>query len=108
MELGEPHLPHPQLRLAMAQAHIALGNPAAARGLLNAVLAGKPDKDQSDAATRLLQACRDDGAWPQGTLGAPPTMASAAPQPHILVVEDHAPLREQIVALLGRGRLPRR
>ena len=27
-------------------------------------------------------------------------MASAAPQPHILVVEDHAPLREQIVALL--------
>ena len=27
-------------------------------------------------------------------------MASAIPQPHILVVEDHAPLREQIVALL--------
>ena len=27
-------------------------------------------------------------------------MASAAPQTHILVVEDHAPLREQIVALL--------
>lgn len=55
MELGEPHLPHPQLRLAMAQAQIALGNPAAARTLLQAVLAGKPDKDQGDAATRLLQ-----------------------------------------------------
>lgn len=30
-------------------------------------------------------------------------MASAAPQPHILVVEDHAPLREQIVALLVKA-----
>lgn len=55
MELGEPHLPHPRLRLAMAEAHIALGNPAAARTLLNAVLAGKPDKDQTEAANRLLQ-----------------------------------------------------
>ena len=55
MSLGEPHLPHPRLRLAMAEAHIALGNPAAARTLLNAVLAGKTDKDQYDAATRLLQ-----------------------------------------------------
>lgn len=27
-------------------------------------------------------------------------MATVAPKPHILVVEDHAPLREQIVALL--------
>jgi DNA-binding response OmpR family regulator len=27
-------------------------------------------------------------------------MASAVPKPHVLVVEDHAPLREQIVALL--------
>ena len=61
MELGEPHLPHPRLRLrmAMAEAHIALDNPAAARTLLTAVLAavlaGKIEKDQYDAATRLLQ-----------------------------------------------------
>lgn len=55
MELGEPHLPHPQLRLAMAEAHVALGNPAAARALLLAVLAGKPDKGQAEAANRLLQ-----------------------------------------------------
>ena len=54
MELGEPHVPHPRLRLAMAEAHIALDNPAAARTLLTAVLAGKIDKDQYDAATRLL------------------------------------------------------
>ena len=55
MELGEPHMPHPRLRLAMAEAHIALGNPAAARTLLAAVLAGQPEKSQYDAATRLLQ-----------------------------------------------------
>lgn len=59
MELGEPHMPHPRLqprlRLAMAEAYIALGNPAAARTLLAAVLAGQPDKSQYDAATRLLQ-----------------------------------------------------
>lgn len=55
MELGEPHLPHPRLRLAMAEAHIALGNPAAARPLLNAVLAGKHDQEQASAANRLLQ-----------------------------------------------------
>ena len=56
MELGEPHMPHPRLRVAMAEAHIALGNPAAARALLSTVLAGKADKADLDAATRLLQA----------------------------------------------------
>ena len=56
MELGEPHMPHPRLRVAMAEAHIALGNPAAARALLSTVLAGKSDKADLDAATRLLQA----------------------------------------------------
>ena len=55
MELGEPHLPHPRLRLAMAEAHIALGNPSAARTLLNAVLAAKADAAQTEAAQRLLQ-----------------------------------------------------
>jgi len=55
MELGEPHMPHPRLRVAMAEAHIALGNPAAARSLLSAVLAGKADKADLDEATKLLQ-----------------------------------------------------
>ncbi len=50
MELEEPHVPHPRLRLAMAEAHIALGNPAAARTLLTAVLAREADKDQDDTA----------------------------------------------------------
>ena len=55
MELGEPHMPHPRLRVAMAEAHIALGNPSAARELLSTVLAGKADKDDLDQATKLLQ-----------------------------------------------------
>jgi putative intracellular protease/amidase len=55
MELGEPHLPHPRLRTAMAEAHIALGNPAAARALLAQVLAGKAEDDERAAATKLLQ-----------------------------------------------------
>ena len=53
MELGEPHLPHARLRVAMAQAHIALGNPAAARVLIDAVLAGTGDKADLEQAAEL-------------------------------------------------------
>ena len=42
MELAEPHFPRTRLRVAMAEAHIALGNPQAARVLLMAVLAPAP------------------------------------------------------------------
>ena len=34
---------------------------------------------------------------------APQPMPAATTQPHVLVVEDHAPLREQLVALLTRA-----
>ncbi|HSI59453.1 MAG TPA: response regulator transcription factor [Ideonella sp.] len=48
---------------------------------------------------------------PPGNTGTPlaaahsrqQAMAAAAPKPHVLVVEDHAPLREQLVALLLRA-----
>lgn len=43
MELAAPHMPHPRLRLGMARAHVALGAPAQARALLDAVLAEQPD-----------------------------------------------------------------
>jgi putative intracellular protease/amidase len=56
MELAEPHFAHPRLRLAMAEAHIALGNPEAARTLLTRVLATQAQPDEHDHATRLLQA----------------------------------------------------
>jgi putative intracellular protease/amidase len=55
MELGEPHMPHPRLRTAMAEAHIALGNPAAARELLGRVLAAPAKDAEREAAVRLLQ-----------------------------------------------------
>ena len=56
MELAEPHFAHPRLRLTMAEAHIALGNPAAARKLLTSVLAAEPKQEERDDATRLLHA----------------------------------------------------
>lgn len=56
MELAEPHFAPPRLRLAMAEAHIALGNPVAARVLLTAVLAAQAKQEERDDATRLLQA----------------------------------------------------
>jgi putative intracellular protease/amidase len=59
MELGEPYLPHTRLRLAMAEAHIALGNPAAARVLLTTVLAGKAEPSELDAAGKLLKGLPD-------------------------------------------------
>ncbi|MBB5205649.1 putative intracellular protease/amidase [Inhella inkyongensis] len=39
MELAQPHFEHPRLRLTLAQAHAALGEAAAARRLLQALLA---------------------------------------------------------------------
>jgi hypothetical protein len=55
MELAEPHFPNTRLRIEMAKAHIALGNPVPARALLQLVLSSQPAKDERDDATRLLQ-----------------------------------------------------
>ena len=55
MQLAEPHFPHARLRIAMAKAHIALDDTAAARGLLQQVLAGEPAQPERMDATRLLQ-----------------------------------------------------
>lgn len=59
MELGEPHFTHPRLRLAMAEAHVALGQPAAARGLLASVLddrSGQGEQAVLDKAALMLKA----------------------------------------------------
>lgn len=53
MELAAPHMPHPQLRLGMARAHVALGTPARARELLEEVLAKDPQ--QAEARELLSQ-----------------------------------------------------
>lgn len=52
MKLAAPYMDEPQLQLAMAQAHVRLGEHAQARTLLDAVLAAKPDMDE---ARQLLQ-----------------------------------------------------
>lgn len=54
MELAAPHMPHPQLRLGMARAHAALGNPQQARVLLTALLAEKPDHAEARKALDAL------------------------------------------------------
>jgi putative intracellular protease/amidase len=54
MELAAPHMPHPQLRLGMARAHLALGNPAQAREVLTALLAEKPDHAEARKALDAL------------------------------------------------------
>ncbi|MBH9576869.1 type 1 glutamine amidotransferase domain-containing protein [Inhella proteolytica] len=56
MELAQPHFEHPQLRLTLAQAHAALGEPARARALLQALLAGKLDERERAAAQQALAA----------------------------------------------------
>lgn len=50
MELAAPHFTHPRLRVGMARAHAALGQPDRARALLADVLREAPD----DAAAREL------------------------------------------------------
>jgi hypothetical protein len=56
MELAQPHFEHPQLRLSLALAHAALGKPARARTLLQALLAGKLDERERAAAQKALDA----------------------------------------------------
>jgi len=56
MELAQPHFDHPQLRLSLAQAHAALGEPARARSLLQALLAGQLDERERAAAQKALDA----------------------------------------------------
>jgi putative intracellular protease/amidase len=54
MELAEPHMPHPQLKLGIARAHAALGNPKRAREVLTALLAEKPDNAEARKALDAL------------------------------------------------------
>lgn len=54
MELAEPHMSHPQLKLGIARAHAALGNPKRAREVLTALLADKPDHAEARKALEAL------------------------------------------------------
>jgi putative intracellular protease/amidase len=55
MELAEPHMPHPKLRLTIAEAHAALGNVKAAREVLSALIAEKPDFVEAKQALDALK-----------------------------------------------------
>jgi putative intracellular protease/amidase len=54
MELALPHMSHPKLRLTIAEAHVALGNAKAARDVLNALIAEKPDFTEAKQALAAL------------------------------------------------------
>jgi putative intracellular protease/amidase len=54
MELAEPHMSHPRLKLGIARAHAALGNPKRAREVLTALLAEKPDNAEARKALDAL------------------------------------------------------
>jgi putative intracellular protease/amidase len=55
MELAEPHMSHPKLRLTIAEAHAALGNVKAAREVLSALIAEKPDFAEAKQALDALK-----------------------------------------------------
>ncbi len=55
MELAQPHMSHPKLRLTIAEAHAALGNTKAARDVLNALIAEKPDFKEAKQALDALK-----------------------------------------------------
>jgi hypothetical protein len=54
MELAQPHMPHPRLKLGIARAHAALGNPKRAREVLTALLAEHPEHDEARKALEAL------------------------------------------------------
>jgi putative intracellular protease/amidase len=54
MEMAAPYMPHPQLRLGIAQAHAKLGNAAHARELLTKLVAEKPDFAEAREALAKL------------------------------------------------------
>ncbi|MGH8078630.1 MAG: DJ-1/PfpI family protein [Lysobacter sp.] len=47
MELAEPHMPEPQLKLGVADAHWRLGNASHARAMIGKLLATRPDMDEA-------------------------------------------------------------
>jgi Tetratricopeptide repeat len=47
MQLAEPFFDHPQLKLGMAEAELALGDSTAARTRLEKLLAAKPDNEDA-------------------------------------------------------------
>jgi putative intracellular protease/amidase len=55
MELAEPHMRHPELRLTIAEAHVALGNVKAAREVLSALIAEKPDFTEAKQALNAIK-----------------------------------------------------
>ena len=55
MELAEPHMSHPKLRLTIAEAHSALGNDKAAREVLTALMADEPNFNEARQALDALK-----------------------------------------------------
>jgi putative intracellular protease/amidase len=55
MELAEPHMSHPKLRLTIAEAHLALGNDKAGREVLTALVANQPDFAEAKQALDALK-----------------------------------------------------
>lgn len=56
MQLAEPHMPEPQLKLGIADAHLRLGDAARARALVGDVLATKPDMAEAKALLARIDA----------------------------------------------------
>jgi hypothetical protein len=54
MEFALPHMPHPKLKLSIAEAHAALGRVAQARKMLADLLADKPDFAEARQALEAL------------------------------------------------------
>jgi putative intracellular protease/amidase len=54
MEFALPHMPHPKLKLSIAEAHAALGRVAQARKMLAELLADKPDFAEARQALEAL------------------------------------------------------
>ncbi len=54
MQLAQPYMPEPQLKLAIAEAHWRLGDTAQARALAGKLLETKPDMDEARALLKRM------------------------------------------------------